>query len=157
MVVPHGSEALRSWSVSERAIRGVAWGGMVAAAVLLTGVGTIVGQLSRLGANAAEAATLSGTGEDDDVDSLRARVANLDQALHTIRGAEGQLRLVAGSGVRSAASDSVALLLRAETDSLLGLAGRVAKGYGTLADSASRSAGGSARVSGRGTTGDKAR
>lgn len=151
MLVPHGSEALRSWSVSERALRAVAWGGVVAGAVLLTGVGTIVRQLGRLGASAAQAATLGGDAGKGDVDSLRARVADLDQTLDAIREGEERLRLVSGSGVQSATSDSVALLLRAEADSLLRVAGSVAKGYGRLSDSAARSAGSAATAPSRGS------
>ena len=141
MLVPHGSEALRSWSISERALRAAAWATIVVAIVLVTGLGTIVDRLARLRTSPAMAATpASGEGRVGDVDSLRAQVANLDQALRMIRSADGRLRTVAGSGAPSATSDSVALMLRAEADSLLELAGRVSKGYGALADSATRRA-----------------
>ena len=135
MVVPHGSEALRSWSVSERAVRGAAWGGILLAAIFLTGAGTIVRQMWYLGNRPAMAATPNdGTNADGEVGALRARVATLTTALDTIRDADARLHAVAGG--KASRADSVAILLQARTDSLLRSARDVKKGYGTLADSA---------------------
>ncbi|MEO7964179.1 MAG: hypothetical protein ABIT38_09765 [Gemmatimonadaceae bacterium] len=135
--MPHGTETLRSWSISEHALRGAIWGGVLLAAVLLTGSGTIALQLWRLGSRPAMAATTRvGSGLTDDVGALRSRVADLNNALDTIRSADAKLRDVASA--RGTRSDSVALLLQARTDSLLRHASVVAKDYGSLADSATK-------------------
>jgi hypothetical protein len=112
---------------------------MLLAVVLATGVGTLIRGAWQLGTSPAIAATLRPNDSPaDDVRALRSRIADLNNAMDTIRSAEARLRDVAQS--ESPRSDSVAKLLQARTDSLLRNASVVARNYGTLADSASKSA-----------------
>lgn len=137
MLVPHGSDALRTWSVSERTVRNALWGAALLGVLLVAGAGTIARQLWRLGSRPAMAATAPSVAEPaDDVGTLRSSVADLNEALDTIRSADAKLRAVAGSA--SPMGDSVAKLLQAQTDSLLRSASVVARSYGSLADSAAR-------------------
>lgn len=135
MLIPHGSEAPRTWSLTERSLRGLVWTGSLAVLLLAIGAVTIVSRVGQLASPMAMAAGVpeSSQGLRNEGEALRARVAELDSMLDTIRSADDRLKRLVGS----AAGDSVAMILRsrASADSLLEHASRVAKGFASVGDS----------------------
>ena len=97
MVVPHGSDSPRSFSVSERAVRAAVYAGSVLAAVVIVGFGTAVATTGRYISSAirpTEANAMSSRPRD--VAEVAQRVASLRDTLDVIRKREAQIRLLAG-------------------------------------------------------------
>jgi len=121
MVVPHGSDSPRSYSISERAVRCglyvAAMFGLMAAIGLVTAIGTtgrfISGAVRPTEANAMSA-------QPRDLSEVAKRVASLRDTLEVIRKREAQIRLLAGLP----ATDSAAQILAAAQDSLADSAAR---------------------------------
>lgn len=147
MLIPHGSEAPRTWSLTERSLRRLIWTGSLAALLLSIGAATVISRVALLASPPVMAADVPGSGAalHGEGAALRARVAELDSMLDTIRSADDRLKRLVGS----AAGDSVAMILRsrASADSLLEHASRVARGFAIVRDSSASRAGRPARES----------
>ena len=97
MVVPHGSDSPRSFSISERAVRAGVYVGSVLALMALVGLGSAIATTSRLISSAVrptEANAMSSRPRD--VAEVARRVASLRDTLDVIRKREAQIRLLAG-------------------------------------------------------------
>jgi len=97
MIVPHGSDSPRSYSVSERALRVGAYLGGTLALIALIGIGTAVADAGRMISAAirpTEANAMSSMPRD--VSEVARRVASLRDTLDVIRKREAQIRLLAG-------------------------------------------------------------
>ena len=98
MVVPHGSDSPRSFSVSERAVRAAAYTGSVLGLIALVGLGSAIASagrvLSRI-VRPSEANAMSGS-TPRDVSEVARRVVSLRDTLEVIRKREAQIRLLAG-------------------------------------------------------------
>jgi murein DD-endopeptidase MepM/ murein hydrolase activator NlpD len=97
MVVPHGSDSPRSFSISERAVRAGAYVGSVLALMALVGLGSTIATTGRLISSAVrptEANAMSS--KPRDVAEVARRVASLRDTLDVIRKREAQIRLLAG-------------------------------------------------------------
>jgi murein DD-endopeptidase MepM/ murein hydrolase activator NlpD len=120
MVVPHGSDSPRSFSVSERAVRIAVYAGSTLGLIALIGFGTAVattGQYISSVIRPTEANAMSSRPRD--VAEVAKRVASLRDTLDVIRKREAQIRLLAGLP----SSDSAAA---------------IAAGMGEAGDSAAR-------------------
>jgi len=97
MVVPHGSDSPRSFSISESAVRAGMYVGSVLALMALVGLGSTVATTGRLISSAVrptEANAMSS--KPRDVAEVARRVASLRDTLDVIRKREAQIRLLAG-------------------------------------------------------------
>src|SRR5687767_238763 len=97
MVVPHGSDSPRSFSVSERAVRAGMYTGSAIALIALVGLGSAVASTGRIISAAirpTEANAMSSRPRD--VAEVARRVASLRDTLDVIRKREAQIRLLAG-------------------------------------------------------------
>ena len=98
MVVPHGSDSPRSFSISERAVRAAAYTGSVLGLIALVGIGSAVASagraISRI-VRPSEANAMSHSAPRD-VSEVASRVASLRDTLEVIRKREAQIRLLAG-------------------------------------------------------------
>src|SRR5215216_203132 len=97
MVVPHGSDSPRSFSISERAVRAGAYVGSVLALMALVGLGSTIATTGRLISSAVrptEANAMSS--KPRDLAEVARRVASLRDTLDVIRKREAQIRLLAG-------------------------------------------------------------
>ena len=97
MVVPHGSDSPRSFSISERAVRAGAYVGSVLTLMALVGLGSTIATTGRLISSAVrptEANAMSS--KPRDVAEVARRVASLRDTLDVIRKREAQIRLLAG-------------------------------------------------------------
>ena len=97
MVVPHGSDSPRSFSVSERAVRIAVYVGSTLGLVALIGFGTAVattGQYISAAIRPTEANAMGSRPRD--VAEVAKRVASLRDTLDVIRKREAQIRLLAG-------------------------------------------------------------
>ena len=97
MVVPHGSDSPRSFSISERAVRAGVYVGSVLALMALVGLGSTIATTGRLISSAVrptEANAMSSRPRD--VAEVARRVASLRDTLDVIRKREAQIRLLAG-------------------------------------------------------------
>lgn len=93
LVVSHDSEAPRSYSVTERALRVAAGAVMALVLVALIGLGTIIASVTRKDPAAPTmAATGSFISTPPELDSLRRRVGQLRVMLDTVRGQDARLR-----------------------------------------------------------------
>ena len=169
LVVPHGSEALRSLSVSERAVRWLVYSA-AGVVIIVTLCFTIL--LTRLGSLEHERAmVLDASTADGQVDALRAQLAQLNGSIDSIHQTDALLRAAVGTTAPAAPgfwsrllrrvtserartdsgrtrNDSARAELRSAAhaaDSLLVRAGEVSVRLGQLADSV-RGARGAARV-----------
>ncbi len=100
LVVPHGSDSPRSFSISEKAVRRLAAVGTVLGLVAAMGVGVAISHLA-----------LRMRGEDDgslreSMVGLQARLDSLDDTLQAITIRDSQIRLLAGLSSDSAVDDS---------------------------------------------------
>ena len=105
MVVPHGSDSPRSFSVSERAVRAVAYVGSVLGLMAIIGLGTAIATTGRYISGAirpTEANAMSSRPRD--LDEVARRVASLRDTLNIIRKREAQIRLLAGLPATDSAS-----------------------------------------------------
>ena len=97
MVVPHGSDSPRSFSVSERAVRAGVYVGSVLALTAIIGLGSAIATTGRYVSSAfrpTEANAMSS--HPRDVAEVARRVATLRDTLNMIRKREEQIRLLAG-------------------------------------------------------------
>ena len=97
MVVPHGSDSPRSFSISERAVRAGAYAGSVLGLMAIIGLGTAIATTGRYISGAirpTEANAMSSRPRD--LDEVARRVASLRDTLNIIRKREAQIRLLAG-------------------------------------------------------------
>jgi murein DD-endopeptidase MepM/ murein hydrolase activator NlpD len=97
MVVPHGSDSPRSFSVSERAVRAAAYVGSVLGLMAIIGLGTAIATTGRYISGAirpTEANAMSSRPRD--LAEVARRVASLRDTLNIIRKREAQIRLLAG-------------------------------------------------------------
>ena len=97
MVVPHGSDSPRSFSISERAVRAAAYAGSALGLIVLVGLGSAVASTGRYISSAVrptEASAMSTPPRD--VAEVAKRVASLRDTLDVIRKREAQIRLLAG-------------------------------------------------------------
>jgi murein DD-endopeptidase MepM/ murein hydrolase activator NlpD len=97
MVVPHGSDSPRSFSVSERAVRAAIYVGSTLGLMAIVGLGTAIATTGRYISGVirpAEANAMSS--HPRDVAEVARRVASLRDTLNVIRKREAQIRLLAG-------------------------------------------------------------
>ena len=93
MLIPHGSDSPRSFSVTERAVRVVAWAGAVFGLIAMIGVGSLIARLGSLG----EPLVRPARGKDSSaLAAVAARVASLRDTIDQIKKREQQIRLLAG-------------------------------------------------------------
>ena len=121
MVVPHGSDSPRSYSISERAVRLGLYVGAVLGLMTAIGLGTAIATTGRYITGAirpTEANAMSS--HPRDLSEVAKRVASLRDTLEIIRKREAQIRLLAGLP----ATDSAAQVLTAAQDSLADSAAR---------------------------------
>lgn len=100
LLVPHTSEAPRSFSLSERAVRTVAWVAGVAALAAAFVVAALVLRVRE----ADRALTVAWEAGDREVDSLRARLDSLRGSLAGIQVQESRIRAAVGVTPTDAAS-----------------------------------------------------
>ncbi len=115
MVVPHGSDSPRSYSISERAVRVALYVGAVLGLMAAIGLGTAIATTGRYITGAirpTEANAMSS--HPRDLSEVAKRVASLRDTLEVIRKREAQIRLLAGLP----ATDSGAQILATAQDSL---------------------------------------
>ena len=110
MVVPHGSDSPRSFSISERAVRAAVYVGSTLGLMAAIGLGTAVATTGRYISGAmrpTEANAMSSRPRD--LSEVARRVASLRDTLNVIRKREAQIRLLAGlPSTDSAAANDVA-------------------------------------------------
>src|SRR5688572_4867267 len=151
MLVPHGSDSPRSFSVSERAVRAGAYVGSMLALMALIGFGTAVATTGRyvsMVIRPSEANALSSAPRD--VAEVARRVASLRDTLNVIRKREAQIRLLAGlpatdSGVTSTnglaiAGDSTPPPIHADVETLIQRADLLSARFAAVTDSLERNA-----------------
>src|SRR5215216_2707184 len=118
MVVPHGSDSPRSFSISERAVRAGAYVGSVLALMALVGLGATIATTGRLISSAVrptEANAMSS--KPRDVAEVARRVASLRDTLNVIRKREAQIRLLAGLPATDSGAPDASRALAAAADS----------------------------------------
>jgi murein DD-endopeptidase MepM/ murein hydrolase activator NlpD len=121
MVVPHGSDSPRSYSISERAVRAALYVGAMLGLMAAIGLGTAIATTGRFISSAVrptEANAMSS--HPRDMSEVAKRVASLRDTLEVIRKREAQIRLLAGLP----ATDSAARILATAQDSLADSAAR---------------------------------
>lgn len=97
MVVPHGSDSPRSFSVSERALRAATYIGATLGLIALIGLGTAIASAGRLVSSAMRPTEANAmNSKPRDVAEVSRRVASLRDTLDVIRKREAQIRLLAG-------------------------------------------------------------
>jgi len=118
MVVPHGSDSPRSFSVSERAVRAGVYVGSVLGLMAVIGLGSAVATTGRYISSAVrptEANAMSSRPRD--VAEVAKRVASLRDTLNVIRKREAQIRLLAGLPATDSGAPDVVAALAAASDS----------------------------------------
>jgi len=153
MVVPHGSDSPRSYSISERAVRVALYVGAVLGLMAAIGLGTAIATTGRFISGAVrptEANAMSS--HPRDMSEVAKRVASLRDTLEVIRKREAQIRLLAGlpatdSGARilATAQDSVAdsaarSLPHADVETLIERADLLSARFAAVTDSLERNA-----------------
>jgi murein DD-endopeptidase MepM/ murein hydrolase activator NlpD len=145
MLVPHGSDSPRSFSVSERAVRAGAYVGSILALMALIGFGTAVATTGRyvsMVIRPSEASAMSSPPRD--VAEVARRVSSLRDTLDVIRKREAQIRLLAGlpatdsgaSGPNVAAGgDSTERPIDADVETLIQRADLLSARFAAVTDS----------------------
>ena len=144
MVVPHGSDSPRSFSVSERAVRAGMYVGSVLGLMAIVGLGSAIATTGRYVSAAirpTEANAMSS--HPRDVAEVARRVATLRDTLNMIRKREEQIRLLAGlpatdSGVaapNAGASDSSRVPLDDDVEALIQRADLLSARFAAVTDS----------------------
>jgi len=148
MVVPHGSDSPRSYSISERAVRLGLYVGATLGLMAAIGLGTAIATTGRYISGAirpTEANAMSS--HPRDLSEVAKRVASLRDTLEVIKKREEQIRLLAGlpatdSAARSlaAAGDSLAdsttrALPRADVETLIERADQLSARFAAVTDS----------------------
>ena len=121
MVVPHGSDSPRSYSISERAVRAALYVGAMLGLMAAIGLGTAIATTGRFISSAVrptEANAMSS--HPRDMSEVAKRMASLRDTLEVIRKREAQIRLLAGLP----ATDSAARILASAQDSVADSAAR---------------------------------
>jgi murein DD-endopeptidase MepM/ murein hydrolase activator NlpD len=121
MVVPHGSDSPRSYSISERAVRAALYVGAMLGLMAAIGLGTAIATTGRFISGAVrptEANAMSS--HPRDMSEVAKRMASLRDTLEVIRKREAQIRLLAGLP----ATDSAARILASAQDSVADSAAR---------------------------------
>ena len=151
MVVPHGSDSPRSFSVSERAVRAGVYVGSVTLLIALVGLGTTIASTGRLISAAIRPTDANAmSSKPRDVAEVARRVASLRDTLNVIRKREAQIRLLAGlpatdSGVTSTnglatAGDSAPGPIHADVETLIQRADLLSARFAAVTDSLERNA-----------------
>jgi murein DD-endopeptidase MepM/ murein hydrolase activator NlpD len=97
MVVPHGSDSPRSFSISERAVRAAAYTGSVLGLMAIVGLGSAIATTGRFVSRAIRPTEASAMdSRTSDVSEVARRVASLRDTLNVIRKREEQIRMLAG-------------------------------------------------------------
>ena len=97
MVVPHGSDSPRSFSVSERTVRASMYMGATLALIAIIGLGSAVASTGRYISHAVRPTEANAMGtRPRDMGEVARRVASLRDTLDVIRKRESQIRLLAG-------------------------------------------------------------
>ena len=120
MVVPHGSDSPRSFSISERAVRAGAYVGSALALMAVVGLGSAIASTGRIISSAirpSEANAMSSS-QPRDVAEVARRVASLRDTLNVIRKREANIRLLAGLPATDSAGPGP--FAQASTDSAQG-------------------------------------
>jgi murein DD-endopeptidase MepM/ murein hydrolase activator NlpD len=150
MVVPHGSDSPRSFSVSERAVRAAAYAGSVLGLIAVVGIASAVASAGRYVSSVvrpSEANAMSAMPRD--VAEVRRRVASLRDTLDVIRKREARIRLLAGlpptdtSGAGAAAATVAASdseTIRADVETLIQRADLLSARFAAVTDSLERNA-----------------
>jgi murein DD-endopeptidase MepM/ murein hydrolase activator NlpD len=121
MVVPHGSDSPRSYSISDRAVRAALYVGAMLGLMAAIGLGTAIATTGRFISGAVrptEANAMSS--HPRDMSEVAKRMASLRDTLEVIRKREAQIRLLAGLP----ATDSAARILASAQDSVADSAAR---------------------------------
>jgi murein DD-endopeptidase MepM/ murein hydrolase activator NlpD len=150
MLVPHGSDSPRSFSVSERAVRAGAYVGSILALMAIIGFGTAVATTGRYVSaviRPSEANAMSSAPRD--VAEVARRVASLRDTLDVIRKREAQIRLLAGlpatdSGVSGPnvppGGDSTGRPIDADVETLIQRADLLSARFAAVTDSLEQNA-----------------
>ena len=150
MLVPHGSDSPRSFSVSERAVRAGTYVGSILALMALIGFGTAVATTGRyvsMMIRPSEANAMSSPPRD--VAEVARRVASLRDTLDVIRKREAQIRLLAGlpatdSGASGpnvpAGGDSTERPIDADVETLIQRADLLSARFAAVTDSLEQNA-----------------
>ena len=144
MVVPHGSDSPRSFSISERTVRAGAYVGSVLALMAIIGLGSAVATTGRYVSSAirpTEANAMSSTPRD--MADVARRVATLRDTLNMIRKREEQIRLLAGlpaqdsggTGPNAGTGDSSRVPLDTDVESLIQRADLLSARFAAVTDS----------------------
>jgi murein DD-endopeptidase MepM/ murein hydrolase activator NlpD len=107
MVVPHGSDSPRSFSISERAVRAAIYTGSALGLMAIVGIGVSIATTGRYISSVirpAEANAMSSRPRD--FGEVAQRVASLRDTLDVIRKREAQIRLLAGLPSTDSAAQS---------------------------------------------------
>ena len=98
MVVPHGSDSPRSFSISERAVRAGAYVGSALALMAVVGLGSAIAsdRPNHFVGNSSERSERDEPSQPRDVAEVARRVASLRDTLNVIRKREANIRLLAG-------------------------------------------------------------
>jgi murein DD-endopeptidase MepM/ murein hydrolase activator NlpD len=97
MVVPHGSDSPRSFSISERAVRAAAYTGSVLGLMAIVGLGSAIATTGRFVSRAIRPTEANAMdSRTSDVSEVARRVASLRDTLNVIRKREEQIRMLAG-------------------------------------------------------------
>ena len=115
MVVPHGSDSPRSFSVSERTVRASMYTGTALALIALIGLGSAVASTGRFISHAVrptEANAMAARPSE-----VARRVASLRDTLDVIRKREAQIRLLAGLPATDSGSQAEMLSRALPSDS----------------------------------------
>jgi murein DD-endopeptidase MepM/ murein hydrolase activator NlpD len=115
MVVPHGSDSPRSFSVSERTVRASIYTGAALGLVALIGLGSAIASTGRYISHAVrptEANAMAARPSE-----VARRVASLRDTLDVIRKREAQIRLLAGLPAADSGSEAAVLSRALPSDS----------------------------------------
>ena len=107
MVVPHGSDSPRSFSISERAVRAAMYAGSTLGLMAIIGIGTAIATTGRYISGAIRPTEANAmTSRPRDLSEVARRVASLRDTLDVIRKREAQIRLLAGLPATDSARQS---------------------------------------------------
>jgi murein DD-endopeptidase MepM/ murein hydrolase activator NlpD len=144
MVVPHGSDSPRSFSISERAVRAAAYTGSVLGLMAIVGLGSAIATTGRLVSRAIRPTEANAMdSRPRDVSEVARRVASLRDTLNVIRKREEQIRLLAGlpatdSGVaapNAGTGDSSQVPLDTDVETLIQRADLLSARFAAVTDS----------------------
>ena len=144
MVVPHGSDSPRSFSISERAVRAAAYTGSVLGLMAIVGLGSAIASTGRFVSRAIRPTEANAMDSHPrDVSEVARRVALLRDTLNVIRKREEQIRLLAGlpatdsggSGPNATTGDSSQVPIDADVEALIQRADLLSARFAAVTDS----------------------